>query len=153
MANVVAGPQSGYAWQFDLDAFQAAGGVVGSTATKGPGRCRLHARARGSAFAIPAARFPTIRRAPTRPYNRIRGADGSTVGWALSSANPLPANTKTVRWAIGQLTENRPEWVRVTVRITNAAAYYLYNNAVSTIAGSADHGPGMSGLLCRHLRR
>ncbi|MCB0073919.1 MAG: DUF11 domain-containing protein, partial [Caldilineaceae bacterium] len=135
MANVVAGPQSGYAWQFDLDAFQAAGGVVGSTATKAQADAAFtlgpwqRIRYPGSQISDdPPGANPAV-----QPYTR--GADGSTVGWALSSANPLPANTKTVRWAIGQLTENRPEWVRVKVRITNAAAYYLYNNSVSTIQG------------------
>lgn len=44
-------------------------------------------------------------------------------GYSLSTTNPLPANTNTIRWAHGQRRLGEIETARLCLRITNAAAF------------------------------
>ncbi len=130
LANVVSGPESGYAWQFDKDVYDA---TAGTTKQKIDAALTLGPWKRIKYIGSQISNDPPGNNPAVQPYTT--GADGSSVGYALSSANPLPAGTKTVRWAIGQLTEFRPEYVRVKVRVLNPTALYAYNNSVLGATG------------------
>ncbi|MFO1430472.1 MAG: SdrD B-like domain-containing protein [Candidatus Competibacteraceae bacterium] len=122
-ASGVAGPQSGYAWEFDWDAYKAAGGnplsaaniQAGMTTSKiGPWQRIKYPGSRIS-FDQPGLISTTLGYA---------SKDASSLGVA---ANTLPAtisqtdntSVKTIRWAVGQLTQGRPEYVWVKVKINN----------------------------------
>ncbi|MEZ4583137.1 MAG: hypothetical protein R3A10_16135 [Caldilineaceae bacterium] len=143
MANVVAGPQSGYAWQFDLDAFLAAGGVVGSTATKAQADAAFtlgpwqRIRYPGSQISDdPPGANPAV-----QPYTR--GADGRhAVGWVLNAADTrCPPTPRPMRWAIGRLTK---EPARVECASPCASPITRPTMPTTTPCpplGPADHGP------------
>ena len=85
LANVVAGPQSGYAWEFDFAKY-----VTCDPLPYAPSKQPVSTRPRktsvpGSASSIPAANSPTIRRAvanpPVQPYSRGRGCEQLGVGF------------------------------------------------------------------------
>ncbi|NUQ38736.1 MAG: carboxypeptidase regulatory-like domain-containing protein [Caldilineales bacterium] len=122
-ANGVAGPQSGYAWEFDWN--------------------QWHASAKTAAD-MRAAMAPT----KIGPWERIQypgsrisydqpGLLSSVIGYANINAGNLgiPATAlpptvsqtdatspKVIRWAVGQLTAYRPEYAWVKVRVEDAAA-------------------------------
>lgn len=131
LASVVAGPDSGYRWQFDYDAYAAcdptptttplASCIDQATQAAGPWKRIRYA---GSQIADdPPGNNPA-----TQPYSR--GANGAATGHALSPANPLPATVsqtdttspKAIRWAVGQLTNGRPEYLRVKLKINSLTA-------------------------------
>ncbi len=129
LANAVAGPQSGYAWEFDLEAYKlcTSGSVAPNaacidtaTSTMGPWQ-RIQYPGSQISDDPPGAR-PLV-----QPYTR--GADGSTVGYALSPSTPLPATTgqangtpNAIRWAFGQLTYEQPEFAWVKIKVTDPTA-------------------------------
>ncbi len=125
-ASGVAGPDSGYAWHFDWDAYKAAGGNPLNPA---------HIQAAMGTNKI-------------GPWQRIQydgdrvsfdqpGLISSVLGYAskdagnLGAALPLATTTdqtttlggpKAIRWAVGQLTAFRPEYAWVKIRVTDATA-------------------------------
>ncbi|MCB0215418.1 MAG: DNRLRE domain-containing protein, partial [Chloroflexi bacterium] len=130
LANVVAGPQSGYAWDFDIDDYAACDPVPyapskacidAATDQIGPWN-RL--RYPGSQISDD----PPGNNPPVQPYTS--GADGSNVGFDLSPASPLASTVsqtdttspKAIRWAVGQLTNGRPEYAYVKFRVDDLAA-------------------------------
>jgi large repetitive protein len=42
----------------------------------------------------------------------------TSAGWSLSPANPLPASTNSVRWAVGQLVVGQLKYVKISLRLT-----------------------------------
>lgn len=121
-ASGVAGPESGYKWNFDWNAWQASGKTA-------------------------ADMRASMSNADAGPWNRIKyigsriskdqpglistvlgfaNVDGSSVGAAL----PLPSTVsqtdttspKAVRFAVGQLTAFRPEYALVKFKINNTTA-------------------------------
>jgi uncharacterized repeat protein (TIGR01451 family) len=130
LANVVAGPQSGYAWEFDFAKYTTCDPTPTGTplancldfATQDIGPWQ-RIQYSGSQFADdPPGGTLTL----PQPYTR--GADASESGFALSPANPLPLTTgqsngtpNAIRWAFGQLTYLTPEYAWVKVKIDNPA--------------------------------
>ncbi len=137
LANAVAGPQSGYAWDFNYNTFTA---TVGTTAAK-----------------IQAA-------IGIGPWNRIQypgsqisqdtpglistlignvGVDASLIGLPPSSLSSI-TNITAIRYAIGQLELGRPEISAVKVRINelpqNLNCYKMYADAFGGDAGGTDSG-------------
>ncbi len=129
LANVVAGPQSGYAWEFDKPAYDAcdptpttspdAGCIDTATQSVGPWQ---RIKYPGSQFADD----PPGANPPVQPYTR--GADASQSGFDLT-AGDLPQTTgqangtpNAIRFAFGQLTYNSPEYAWVKVKVHNPAA-------------------------------
>ncbi|HOV47861.1 MAG TPA: SdrD B-like domain-containing protein [Anaerolineae bacterium] len=128
-ASAVAGPQSGYAWDFELPDYAACAGsptaaptaacVIAATDEMGPWQ-RIRYPGSQIAYDIPG---------DTRSGLFAGGLDGSTVGYALSPSTPLTATTgqangtpNAIRFAYGQLTNGRPEyaWVKLKVNDYNA---------------------------------
>ncbi len=131
LANVVAGPQSGYAWGFNFATYSACdptptGTPVASCIDQATQQIGPWQRIKypGSQFADdpPGAR-PLV-----QPYTR--GADASNSGWALSPATPLTqtlsqtdsTSPKAIRFAIGQLTYYQPEYVWVKIKVHDNTA-------------------------------
>ena len=121
MANMVPGPQSGYAWEFDKDVWDG-----NSAVTPQKNRADLawqvgpwnRIKYPGSQFATdpPGHRGATI---------HAVGGDASNLGASM----PLPATTgqanstpNAVRWAVGQLTYNTPEYVWLKLKVNDLAA-------------------------------
>jgi uncharacterized repeat protein (TIGR01451 family) len=131
LANVVPGPESGYAWGFNFETYAAcdptptgtpvASCIDQATQAFGPWR---RIKYPGSQFADdpPGAR-PLV-----QPYTR--GADASNSGWALSPSTPLTqtvsqtdsTSPKAIRFAFGQLTYYQPEYVWVKIRVYDNSA-------------------------------
>ena len=115
-ASAVAGPQSGYAWQFDKDIWDASAkdaAAMRSSITTGPWN-RIQYPGSLISKDIPGNTDNTL---------GFVGVDASTMGHALSSVNPLPANTNAVRWSVGALIMNRSEYAWVKVKLLNPTPY------------------------------
>jgi len=117
-ASGVAGPQSGYAWMFDWDEWRTSGKTAAdmqaamSTDEIGPWN-RIRYGGDQVSFDQPGSLSTVIGYA---------SKDAGNLGYNLSSATPLPANTNAIRWAVGQLTAFRPEYVWVKVKVADPAA-------------------------------
>ena len=67
----------------------------------------------------------------------------TTVGYNLSTSNPLPAGTNAVRWAVGQLTVGEIRYVKISLRLTApvpAAGIVNSSEVFGGDAGGADDG-------------
>jgi len=137
LGNVVAGPQSGYAWEFDYAAFT---NTSGTTAQKIQSSIKIGPWQR--------IRYPGSQISQDQPglissslgYAAI---DASTMGYGLDPATPLPADTKAVRFAIGQLELGRPELSAVKIKILSepsATCAKIYGDAFGGDAGGTDSG-------------
>ena len=129
LANAVAGPQSGYAWQFNLDAYKTC--TSGSTAPNA-GCINTATQQMGPWQRI---QYPGSQIAYDTPGDISAGMfngglDGSTTGFALSPTTPLTATVsqtdtvspKAIRFALGQLTYLRPEYVWVKIKVQDPTA-------------------------------
>ncbi|MBP8289307.1 MAG: DUF11 domain-containing protein, partial [Chromatiaceae bacterium] len=122
-----AGPQSGYAWNFDWDEYVAGGANDAADI--------LAAMSDDEVGPWQRLRYPGSRAALDNPGSAsvalgIASTDASTLGTPVSSLSPLPltqsqtdtTSPKTIRWAVGQLTNLIPEYVWVKIRVKNPAA-------------------------------
>lgn len=122
-ASGVAGPQSGYAWNFDWDEWNASN----------PKDAAAMKAAMGTDEIGPWQR---IQYAGDRVSNDTPGDPSTVLGYASKDAgnlgidvNALPAtisqtdstSPKVIRWAVGQLTQFRPEFVWVKIKINSVA--------------------------------
>lgn len=94
----VAGPQTGY--QLDNTA------MVGPWQRVQYAGSRMGDASRGPATAMGAA------------AGTVCGFNTS-IGWALSSSNPLPSGTNAVRWALGKLQVGEIKYVKVSLKMTS----------------------------------
>jgi len=121
-AAATGGPQSGYAWNFDWDEWQA------SAKTAADMRSAMGNDEVGpwNRIQYPGSRISKDQPGTVSTTLGFASVDGSTVGAAL----PLPATTsqtdntspKAIRWAVGQLTDSRPEYAWVKIKVNNTAA-------------------------------
>ncbi len=116
-ASGVAGPQSGYAWHFDWDQWQASGKTAADMRA---------AMANTKIGPWQRIKYPGSRISYDQPglVSSVLGyanIDASNVGYAVSPSNPLPPNTKAIRWAVGQLTAYRNEYAWVKIRVNSIA--------------------------------
>ncbi len=122
-ASGVAGPQSGYAWHFDWDQWQASGKTAADMRA---------AMANTKIGPWQRIQYPGSRVSYDQP-----GLISSVLGYASKDAGNLgvPVSTlpttvsqtdttspKAIRWAVGQLTAYRPEYAWVKVKVTDATA-------------------------------
>ena len=130
LANVVAGPQSGYAWEFDFAKYTTCDPTPTATphancidqATQDIGPWQ-RIKYPGSQFSDdPPGGTPSL----PQPYTR--GADASNSGFDLT-AGDLPQTTGqangtpvAVRWAYGQQTQNRPEYMWIKIKVHDNTA-------------------------------
>jgi uncharacterized repeat protein (TIGR01451 family) len=136
LACAVAGPQSGYAWEFDYPTYQS---TSGTNAQKMRAAIRIGPWQR--------IKYPGSQISSDQP-----GLIGNTLGYAgvdasLMGANPtlLPTGITAVRFAIGQLELGRPEYSAVKVRINNLSgnaddSFPMYAEAFGGDAGGTDGG-------------
>jgi uncharacterized repeat protein (TIGR01451 family) len=123
MASGVAGPQSGYQWSFNM-----------TTCGAPSNPCSTSALMKSAIETGPWKRlqYPGSRVSLDQPglISTVLGyanKDASTLGIAAST---LPATTSqsdgtspnVIRWAVGQLTLNRPEYVWVKIKVNNTSS-------------------------------
>ncbi len=125
-ASAVAGPQSGYAWDFSLADYKTCAG----SATAAPTTACIDA-ATNQIGPWQRIRYPGSQIARDVPGDITAGTfagglDASNVGYALSPSTPLPATTgqangtpNAIRFAYGQLTLNSPEFAWVKFKVDN----------------------------------
>jgi uncharacterized repeat protein (TIGR01451 family) len=54
----------------------------------------------------------------TAPLTISSGGLATNLGYAVSTANPLPAGANAVRWAVGRLTVGQTNYAKITLRLT-----------------------------------
>ncbi|MBP7961497.1 MAG: SBBP repeat-containing protein [Caldilineaceae bacterium] len=123
VASGVAGPQSGYQWAFDKaiwDASAKDAAAMRASIVDGPWN-RIQYPGSQIAFDEPGRTDNTL---------GFAGVDGSQIGWNPNAA-PLPATVsqtdgtspKAIRWSVGALIENRPEYVWFKVKLLDVSLY------------------------------
>jgi len=118
-----AGPQSGYAWNFDWDEWQASGKTAADM-RNAMGNDEIGPWQR---IKYPGSRLSYDQAGLKSTVLGYANIDGSNVGFALSPSTPLPDTTsqtdstspKVIRWAVGQLTQYRPEYAWVKIRVND----------------------------------
>ncbi len=119
-ASGVAGPQSGYAWMFDWDEWNGSGKAAtdmqNAMDTMGPWQ-RLQ---------YPGSRISLDQPGLISSVLGYASVDASHLGVAVSTLPATVSQTdatspKVIRWAVGQLTSFRPEYVWVKVKVNSAA--------------------------------
>ena len=110
-----AGPQSGYAWYFDWDQWRTSGKTAADM------RAAMANTKIGpwNRIKYPGSRISKDQAGLISTVLGYASVDGSNVGYAVSSGAPLPSNTNAIRWAVGQLTSMRPEYVWVKLRLNS----------------------------------
>jgi uncharacterized repeat protein (TIGR01451 family) len=71
------------------------------------------------------------------------GGYSTSVGWNLSSGNPLPSGTNAIRWAVGKIVVGSINYVKVSMRITAAVPSSGLINSSEVFGGDA--GDGVNG--------
>lgn len=68
--------------------------------------------------------------------------DPTTAGWNLSAANPLPAGTNTVRYAVGQIVHGETRYVRLRLRVTAVQPGFGLPLATEVFGGDSANAGG-----------
>lgn len=122
-ASGVAGPQSGYAWHFDWDEYAAsAKDAAAIRAAMGNDEIGPWQRLK-----YPGSRLSYDQAGKISAVIGYANIDGSNVGVYDLKTQDLPDTTsqtdgtspKAIRWAVGQLTAFRPEYVWVKIKVNN----------------------------------
>ncbi|MBM4460398.1 MAG: DUF11 domain-containing protein, partial [Chloroflexi bacterium] len=121
LANVVAGPQSGYAWDFDWDYWR------GSAKDAAAMREASNQMGPWQRIRYDGSRISFDQAGSLSTVNGYASVDGSTVGFNLSPSTPLTSTVsqgdttspKAIRWSIGQTTQYVPEYAWVKIRVDN----------------------------------
>lgn len=140
LANAVAGPQSGYAWEFNRQVYQSTGNAKLAVSQVGPWK-RIQ---------YPGSQISKDQAGLVSSVLGYTGIDASSVGQALNASSPLPPTTsltdatspKAVRFSYGMLELGRPEYARVYLKITdnNLGCFKLYTDAFGGDAGGEEGG-------------
>ncbi|MBI5971264.1 MAG: DUF11 domain-containing protein [Deltaproteobacteria bacterium] len=148
-----------------------ANGVQGIISSTGTGATPYNA---GSAVAGPQSGYQLDYTAQVGPWQRIyyngsrmgdntagpataAGVTGTvggaytSVGWNLSSSNPLPSGTNAVRWAVGNLTVGTMSYVKVTMRITGVPPSTGLINSSEVFGGDASTSGGRDSAWKYHV--
>jgi uncharacterized repeat protein (TIGR01451 family) len=136
LANVVAGPDSGYAWDFDLNTWLDSTNMPAAVSGVGPWQ---RIRYPGSQYAQDQAGLISSALG-------YAGVDASNLGFALgvdAGESPLPVTANAVRISYGMLELGRPEYAGVRIRVKNppsAECFTLTTDAFGGDAGGEDGG-------------
>ncbi len=65
------------------------------------------------------------------------GGSSTSIGWNLSSSNPLPSGTNAVRWAVGKLVVGELKYVKISLRITDTVPINGIINSSEVFGGDA----------------
>lgn len=144
MASAVAGPQSGYPWSFDYNAYTNASPTSGRTAAQ-EAAAVMTGIVQGPWLRIqyPGSQVSSDLAGSSLATLGYAGVDGSSYGVALSSGSPLPTTTTAVRFAIGMLELGRPLYARVRIKILTApstSCFTMYADAFGGDAGGEQGG-------------
>ncbi|MFT5654505.1 MAG: putative repeat protein (TIGR01451 family), partial [Arenicella sp.] len=131
-ASAVAGPESGYAWNFDWDEYVDLGANDPADMRAAMSNDDIGPWKRIKYFGSQVS-LDTPYDADDADFDVSKGlssTDANDLGYTLSAANPLPvttdqtdaSSTKAVRWAVGQLTLDQPEYVWVKFRVTDVSS-------------------------------
>jgi len=125
LANGVAGPESGYAWSFNKDIWDANGAMTptnraDAALVTGPWK-RIQ---------YPGSQIANDPPGGTNSTPHASGLSAGGIGYNLSPATPLPSTVsqndssspKAIRWSIGQTSLYAPEYAWVQFRVDNTAA-------------------------------
>ncbi|MCU0796842.1 MAG: DNRLRE domain-containing protein [Akkermansiaceae bacterium] len=135
MANVVAGPDSGYAWEFDYDAYQS---TAGTTTAKLRAAIKIGPWNR--------IRYPGSQISSDQPglISNVLGQAGVDASLMGIPSTAIPPDANAIRFAIGQLELGRPEFAAVKVRIIDEPAagdcWGMNADAFGGDAGGTDGG-------------
>ncbi|MBP8261373.1 MAG: DUF11 domain-containing protein, partial [Verrucomicrobia bacterium] len=139
-ANVVAGPQSGYAWDFNLMDWVNAGfpsysspKLIGTLDQEGPWK-RIQ---------YPGSQISKDQAGLVSAALGYAGIDASNVGHDLSEASPLPPETTAVRFSFGMLELGRTEVARVYVKVLGdftTCPFPIHGDAFGGDAGGEQAG-------------
>jgi uncharacterized repeat protein (TIGR01451 family) len=136
LANVVAGPECGYAWQFDLNTWLDTSNMQAAVSSVGPWQRIKYS---GSQYASDQAGLISS----TLGY---AGVDASSLGFALGvdpGEAELPGNANAIRVSYGMLELGRPEYAAVRIRVKNppaAECFTITTDAFGGDAGGLDGG-------------
>jgi uncharacterized repeat protein (TIGR01451 family) len=142
LANVVAGPQSGYAWEFDYDAYQAAFAAESNPALKKQAGLR-------AAIKIGPwnrVRYPGSQISSDQPglISNVLGQAGIDASLMGIPTDNIPPDANAIRFAIGQLELGRPEFSAVKVKIVSepsaGTCWSMHGDAFGGDAGGSDGG-------------
>ena len=129
--SAVAGPQSGY----QLD----------NTASVGPWQRIAYAGSRIGDGALGPATVAGI-------SNTAVGGAPTSIGYSLSSINPLPAGTNAVRWAVGKLVVGEIRYVKINLRISAPVPSSGIVNSSEVFGGDAgDADAGQDNVWRYHV--
>jgi hypothetical protein len=112
LANVVAGPQSGYAWQFNWTTYKQNGGNANKAVAM---RAAIDQFGPWNRIRYPGSQISKDQAGLVSSALGYAGIDASTIGIELTEASPLPANTNAVRFSYGMLELGRAEFAHVIV--------------------------------------
>lgn len=145
MASAVAGPQSGYAWSFDFNAYS---NTSGTTAQKVQAGVQVGPWKR---VKYPGSQISRDQPGLISSTLGYAGVDASSFGHDFATSGDLPAGTLSgdpervyaIRFAIGQLEYGRPEYSAIKVRVLAAPSTgctIMYADAFGGDAGGSDNG-------------
>ncbi|HOC70872.1 MAG TPA: SdrD B-like domain-containing protein, partial [Candidatus Hydrogenedentes bacterium] len=139
-ANVVAGPQSGYAWDFNLMDWVNAGfpgysssGLQNTLDQVGP----------WNRIQYPGSQVSLDQAGLISAVLGYAGVDASNLGYDLSAGSPLPTNTTAVRFSFGMLELGRTEVGRVYVKVLKdftTCPFPIHGDAFGGDAGGEQGG-------------
>ncbi|HOH28992.1 MAG TPA: hypothetical protein PLC40_04915, partial [Candidatus Hydrogenedentes bacterium] len=139
-ANVVAGPQSGYSWDFNLMDWVNAGFPGYSSSSL---KNTLDQVGPWNRIQYPGSQVSLDQAGLISAVLGYAGVDASNLGHALSGANPLPPNTTAVRFSFGMLELGRTEVGRVYVKVLKdftTCPFPIHGDAFGGDAGGEQGG-------------
>lgn len=126
LASGVAGPLNGYAWDFDWDYWR------GSAMTAADMRAASDQMGPWQRIKYPGSRVSKDVAGSASTINGFANADASSLGVDLKTTDLAPTHPttgqtdgtspKAIRWAVGQLTQYKPEYVWVKVKVNDPTA-------------------------------
>lgn len=78
----------------------------------------------------------------TAPLTISAGGLGTSLGFPVSSANPLPSGTNALRWAVGKLTTGQTSYVKITLRTTQLVGTSGVTNGSEVFGGDSSNLAG-----------
>ncbi len=137
LGNAVAGPQSGYAWEFDMDTYNS---TVGTHAQKMRAAIKIGPWHR---IKYPGSQISSDTPGLASSVIGNVGIDASTMGIEPSE---IPDNINAIRFAIGQIELGRPEYSAVKIKVKDGFSpnlcghLDLYGDAFGGDAGGTSGG-------------
>lgn len=130
LANVVAGPLCGYAWQFDLNAWLDTSNMQAACSTVGPWQ----------RIKYPGSQYSRDQAGLISAALGYAGVDASSLGFALGAdpgESQLPGDANAIRVSYGMLELGRPEYAAVRIRVKHPPAFECFTITTDAFGGDA----------------